>query len=71
MSKLRYFLVKCPGCGRFTGIRSSGRTRVCPYCGGRITQRNRVNRDLYDAVELAEIVRSANALLDGAEKMGN
>ena len=70
MSKLRYFLAKCPQCGKFTGIRTSGRTRMCPYCGARISQRDRASSRIYDGTELAEIVKSANGLLDEGQNSG-
>jgi DNA-directed RNA polymerase subunit RPC12/RpoP len=71
LSKLRYFLAKCPRCGRFTGIRTSGKSRVCPYCGARISQRDRTSSMVYEGSELAEVVKSANEFLDEGENSGN
>lgn len=70
MSKLRYFLVKCAGCGRFTGIRTSGKTRICPYCGAKISQGNRASSRVYDGTELADVVKAANEFLDETENSG-
>ncbi|HYA21793.1 MAG TPA: hypothetical protein VEG31_01250 [Thermoproteota archaeon] len=68
MSKLKYFLAKCPSCNKFTGIRTSGRSRECPYCGARISQRDRASSTAYDGVGLADVVKAANELLDEKEE---
>jgi len=70
LSKLRYFLVRCPTCGKFTGIRTSGRSRECPYCGTRISQKNRASSRPYDAAGLVDVVKSANEFLDEGENSG-
>ena len=68
MSKLRYFLAKCPKCNKFTGIRTSGKSRECPYCGARISQRDRASSTVYDGGGLAEVVKAANELLNEKEE---
>jgi len=68
LSKLKYFLAKCPRCNKFTGIRTSGRSRECPYCGARISQRDRASSTAYDGVGLADVVKAANELLDEKEE---
>jgi len=67
---MRYRLARCPGCGKFTGIGVSSTRRRCPYCGGRISQRDKVSSTVYNAAEMVEVVKSANSLSDDGANMG-
>ncbi len=46
----------------------SGKSRECPYCGARISQRDRASSTVYDGAGLAEVVKAANELLNEKEE---
>ena len=62
MSRNKFFIAKCPRCGKFMGIEERSNHRVCPFCGYKVTKKNIVSMERVSAIELKERIKFLNGL---------